>query len=500
MKNAVRPARRRLVWVVALLFGALLTLVLLRKPLAAAAITSSLRMAGAGDIRLSVTEASPWGVLIENLGFQMRTQRFDARRVKVDRPHWWSTSLGAVQVEGARVPVTIDGSDKNPWAWATYEGSGPASPAAVAAVPAERVSVDGVLVVKAAGQADREVTVKFAAQLGTDDRWSGTVDAQGPGLAAQVEAEFAPATARLDFQLKQAQVDLALWQGFIQSLVVLPGGRWDLAGQVSATARGSYAGNKLVAQGTVALREGRFHWPERDVTAEGVSADFTFQDFERIISEPGRVTIRELRAGQITAREVDLGLAFDGPEKFSVTHATLQAFGGRLTAEPFRFFPRNNELEFTVVADGIIVEQVMALAKDVPARARGVVDGRLPIRVDAGGLRLGTGWLEIKRGTYAEVQFDAAGLLTSGVAPTNPSYPTLKKVESGLLRLQLTELRLDIRPPNQPAGRSATIKIAGEPVDKEVKAPVNLSLNVNGPIEQLLNLGLDRRINFGGKR
>ena len=99
MKNAVRPARRRLVWVVALLFGALLTLVLLRKPLAAAAITSSLRMAGAGDIRLSVTEASPWGVLIENLGFQMRTQRFDARRVKVDRKHWWSASLGAVQIE-----------------------------------------------------------------------------------------------------------------------------------------------------------------------------------------------------------------------------------------------------------------------------------------------------------------------------------------------------------------------------------------------------------------
>jgi hypothetical protein len=500
MSTAVRPARRRLAWIVATLGLVLLTLVLLRKPLAAAAITSSLRLAGAGDIRLSVAEASPWGVLIENLGFQVRTQRFDARRVKVDRKHWWSASLGAVQVEGARVPVTIDGSDTNPWAWSTYQGAGPASPSAVSAVPVERVSVDGVLVVKAAGQAEREVTVKFAAQLGADDRWAGHVEADGPGLMAKVEAEFAPATARLDFRLTQAQVDLARWQGFIQAVVVLPGGRWDLAGQLSATARGSYAGDQLAAQGTVALRDGRFHWPEREVTAEGVTADFTFTDFARILSEPGRVTMRELRAGQITAREVDLGLAFEGFEKLSITHATLQAFGGRLAAEPFRFFPLNHEVEFTVVADGIIVEQVMALAKDVPAKARGVVDGRLPIRVDAGGLRLGTGWLELKRGTYAEVQLDAAGLLTRGVAPSNPSYPTLKKVESGLLRLQLTELRLDIRPPNQPAGRSATIKIAGEPVDKEVKAPVNLSLNVNGPIEQLLNLGLDRRINFGGKR
>lgn len=500
MSTAVRPARRRLVWLAAIFGAVVLGLFLLRKPLAAAVIGSSLRQAGAADIQLDVREASPWGVLVENLGFKVRTQRFDARRVKVERRHWWSASLGAVQVEGARVPVTIDGSERSFLASSSGASPAPVSPAALVAVPAERVSVDGTLVVRAAGEAEREIAVKFAARLGADDRWSGTVDAQGPGLVAKVEAEFSPQQQRLDFRLQQAELDLARWQGFIQSVVVLPGGRWELAGQLAATAAGSYAGGKLSAGGTVAVRDGRFVWPERDLTAEGVQADFKFTDIDRVVSEPGRIAIRELRAGQITMRDVEVGVALEGPERIAVSRATLSAFGGRLTAEPFLFFPRNNEIEFTVSADGIVVEQVMALAKDVPAKARGVVNGRLPIRVDAGGLRLGTGWLELKPGTYAEVQLEAAGLLTRGVSSSNPSYPTLKKVESGLLRLQLTELRLDIRPPNQPAGRSATIKIAGEPVDKEVKAPVNLSLNVNGPIEQLLNLGLDRRLNFGGKR
>lgn len=498
MPHAVRPPRRKLAWIGAGVLVAVLLAVLLRKPLVAAALTSGLKMAGAGEVQLAVKEASPWGVEVENLGFKIRTQRFDARRVTFDRSRWWAASLGRVKVEGARVPLTIDGSDTNPWAWASYSGGAPSG--AVLAVPAEEVSVDGVLVVQAAGQKEQELTVKFAARLGEGNRWHASVDASAPGFVAQAQGDYDLPKEALQFRLARAEIDLGRWQGFIQSLVVLPGGRWEMAGQLSATAEGRWGDHQLAASGTVRLRDGRFVYAERNVTAEGVQADFTFTDFDQVRSLPGTVTIRELRAGEIAMSEVDLELAFEGPDRIAISRASLQAFGGKLAAEPFKFFPNNSELEATLLADGIVVEQVLALAKDVPAKATGLVDGRLPFRIDGGGLRLGTGWLELKKGAYAEVQFNASGLLTRGVAPSNPSYPTLKRIESGLLRLQLSELRLEIRPPNVPPGRSATVRIAGEPVDKDVKAPVKLDLNVNGPIEQLLNLGLDRRINFGGKR
>ena len=41
--------------------------------------------------------------------------------------------------------------------------------------------------------------------------------------------------------------------------------------------------------------------------------------------------------------------------------------------------------------------------------------------------------------------------------------------------------------------------MAGAPTDASVKAPVTLELNVNGPVERLVNLGLDGRVNLGGK-
>jgi len=476
-----------------------LLLALAWRPLVGAAISTTLRLVGAGDVQFVVTSASPWLVEIENLGFKIRTQRFEAKRVTLDRAHWWSPTLRSVRVAGAAMPVVVDGSDTNPWEWTTYTGQQPTISPQNATVPAEEVSVDGTLTLQAAGQPEQTVTVKFAARRTGGMKWTGEVEAAAPGLGLQGALNYDHAKQAVDFRVTRADLDLARWQGYISRVVVLPGGKWELAGQLAGTAQGSYADGKLRLAGEVALKDGRFGFPERSFEASGVTAAFKFTDLDRFISEPGVVRMAALRAGEIRATNVELELAFDTVERLVVQRATLEAFGGRLSAEPFRIFPRQNEMEATLLVDGLSVEQLLALAKDAPAKATGSVNGRLPIRIDGNGLRLGTGWLELKRGVYAEVQFNASGLLTRGVSTASPQFAVLKKIEAGLLRLKLSQLRLDVRPPNAPAGRSAVVRVAGEPTDPEVKAPVTLDLNVNGPIESLLNLGFDNRVHFGGK-
>lgn len=496
---AARSFRRWLLWLgVALLLG-IATVVLARRPITGAAIAAALRMAGAGEVNFEVTRSSPWLVELADLGFRMQTQRFDAKRVTLRRAHWWAPSLGVVRIEGAKVPLALDGSDTNPWEWATYSGGPAAKPASALSVPVEEVSVDGVLVVGAAGQTEQEVRVQFAAKQAGGSRWTGKVSATAPGFATKLDGEFDLATSAVQFRATDTELDLDRWQGFIGQMVVLPGGRWEMAGKLRGGATGRYVDGKLTLAGDVELRDGRFAFPERNVTADGVSAKFTFTDLDKFVSEPGEVRVAALSAGEIKATNLELQLAFDTMERIVVSRATLDAFGGKLAAEPFKFFPHLNELEAVLLVDGIVVEQVLALVKDVPAQATGLVDGRVPLRIDGSGIRLGTGWLELKRGAYAEVKFNAEGLLTRGAAPNSPQYTVLKKIEAGLLRLKLSELRLDIRPPKMPAGRSAMIHLAGEPVDREVKAPVTLDLNVNGPIESLLNLGLNNRVSFGGK-
>jgi hypothetical protein len=184
----------------------------------------------------------------------------------------------------------------------------------------------------------------------------------------------------------------------------------------------------------------------------------------------------------------------------AVDAVKFDAFGGTVRAEPFRLFLNLRELDATVSVERLDIAQLLALTDKVPAKAQGRVDGKLPIRFDGSGIRFGTGWLALSQGVPAELQLQAEGLLTAGTDPRSPSFPVLKKVESGLLRLRLNQLRLEVRPPNAPPGRSAVVHLKGEPVDPEVKAPVTLDLNVNGPIERLINLGLDDRVSVGTGR
>lgn len=472
----------------------------LRMPLTAAAVTSALRMAGAAEIKLSVSQSSPWKVVLDNVGFSVRTQGFSAKRVTMERRHWWTPSLGSVRVEQMKLPLTVDGSDTNPWAWATYTGK-PAVASQSFALPLEEISVDGQIVVRAAALPDQTLTVKLAARLTEKNEWTGQAQAEAPGLIVKAEGSYRPDGKELRFRLPEVSLDLQRWQNFIQRLVVLPGGKWELAGQLSGSAEGKARGKDVTLAGRVQLRDGHLRYGEKNITLTGVEADLSFDDMWNFHTPPGQTArAQELKVGDFTLHDLKVEFALENAEKIAVTRATLQTLGGTVTAEPFKLFATQRELQVTVLADGLDVAQILAIAPDIPARASGRVDGRLPVRIDASGVRLGTGWLALKPGVYAEVQFNAVGLLTNGVDPKEARFSVLNKIESGLLRLKVGEMRLEVRPPNAPPGRSATLHVTGEPVDPEVKAPVTLDLNVNGPLERLINLGLDSRVSVGNKK
>ena len=493
------PKHRRVSLVVAvLLLGLLALLAGGRQYWVTWALETGLRRAGAEEIGFNVTQVSPGRIEIADLHFRVRALSVSIRRVTSVRDHWWTPSLGVVRVEEFQAPLTIDDSDTNPWAWATYRNGGSGS--LPVKMPVEQIFLDGQVLVQAAALKDQAVSVKVEISRLEGDRWSGMVRADGAGLVLRATGELDPAAQALIFELGESAVDLAVWQGFVQRLVLFPGGALELAGKITADAKGRYAGKTLNASGQVRLRDGSARNAARGVTATGIEADLAFADFARFQSKPGTLRVSEIRVGQLVLRDVAAGFAFAGPAEIDVSQASLQALGGRVAAEPFKYFLNLRELEAVLSVDGISVAEVMALTPDLPAKASGQVNGRLPIRIDSGGLRLGSGWLELRPGVYAEVQFKASGLLTGGLAAGSPSYAVLQKIEAGLLKLKLTTLRLEVRPPDAPAGRSARLHLEGEPVDREVKAPVILDLNVNGPIERLLDLGLDSRVSFSGKQ
>lgn len=455
------------------------------------AIGAALKEAGAVEVRFQVTQASLWRVVVEDVGFLLRLQPYAARRVTLDRTHWWTPSLGTLRVEEARVPVKVADLVKAQPPAPTPSSPGPTS------LPFEEISIDGQLVMQAEGLPDQALTVKLQARPLNETAWTANAQVTGPGLGLSGEGQYDLVSGDLSFKVPEFSLDLKPWQEFGQRLVDVPMEDWAVEGKLSGQAEGRLVGDKLTAAGSVRLREGRAVSTAEAITAEGIEADLEFTDFDSVTTKPGTLRVREVVTGQLPIRDLRAEVALRGTDRIVVSQISLQALGGVLSADPFEYVPSKSELDAVLHVDGISIEQVMALTEDLPAKASGRVNGRFPIKIDADGWRMGTGWLELKPGVYAELELHAKGLLTGGASPKSPGYAVLQKVESGLLKLKISELRLDIRPPNAPEGRSAQLHIRGEPVDPEVKAPVILDLNVNGPLERLISLGMNSRLSFG---
>lgn len=472
---------------------------LLRFSLMGFALGGLLKGAGASEVTYQIVRVSPWRVVVEDVGFLFKARNYFAKRVSLDRKHWWSASLGHVKVEEALVPIRVE---------ETQGSAGPTSVSAAASAkaaiswPLEDLSFDGRLVVQATGLPDQSLNLNFNLKQTATDRWSGQMQVDGPGLTATASGHYDQAQSNGDFTVPALAFDVRRWQGFVARLISLPDliGGWEIDGQVTVQATGRFTSDTLAAQGEVHLREGRINDPARKITAQGVEADLTVVDFGKLLAKPGLLRISELSTTTLLIKNLQAGFSVAGPERVEFSTVTLSTLGGTLSAEPFILNPSRDELDAVLLVDSVSVEELMALTKDLPATATGRVNGRFPVHFDAKGLQLGTGWLELKPGVKAEIAFNAQGLLTAGASPQSPRYAVLHKIESGLLRLGISEMRLDIRPPDAPAGRSATLHIKGAPLDPEVKAPVTLDLNVNGPLEKLINLGLIPGCRWGPSR
>jgi len=476
------PRHRRLVWLVAVLlvFGG--GVLALRFWAGDYAVRTVLRLAGASEIHFKAVRATPWHLEVDGLAFQLQTQAVSARRVIFDRPHWWMASLGAVRVEGAEWPVFLDGSDVNPWNWATYDNA-PANGEAVS-LPLTTLDLDGQIIVKMSSLPDLPVEVKLAGRPKGGVSWIGSLVAQGPGFHLAGSGSLLRAGQELEFQVQDASLDLGVWSPQIQRLVSLPGGPWKLEGKLTAVGEGNVTAKRFASTARVSLREGRMRVLARDIAVEGAEADLEFSDLWKYRTKTGELRLRELRVGRLAVRDITAALGLWGAQTIVIGGAEGRALGGTVTLAPFRYNRDQRELVAALQADGLDPAQVLALAPEVPVQFSGRLDATLPLRIHPEGVRLEPGSVTLSPGRPGVLQFDATAFLRSGAVMDAASIKTLKAAGTEPARVRLQEFRIDIRPPDLPLGSSARVSFAGE-IDG---APVAASLNVNGSLERYLEV------------
>jgi len=134
--------------------------------------------------------------------------------------------------------------------------------------------------------------------------------------------------------------------------------------------------------------------------------------------------------------------------------------------------------------------------------AEGRVEGQVTVRLASGTLDQFEATLGLVPGTVGVVSFQPSpGLLTDYVpAAVRKYYPGLEAIELGRTPLEAKVLRLTTYPGGDAEGRSARLRVEGRPRDPQFIAPLELDVNVTGPVENLLRKALDSRFRIGGAK
>jgi hypothetical protein len=475
------PKLRRLLWLAAaaLVLGG--AFVAIRYWLGGYAVRSVLRLAGASEIRYAAIRATPWHVEVDGLEFRVLTQSFAARRVIVDREHWWMASLGHVRIEGARVPVVIDGSDLDPLNWSAYENG---APEGGVDLPFVSVDLDGQLVVSMASLPDVPLEVKLEGRPKGGASWIGSLLVTGPGLRLAGAGSLLRAGQELEFQVLSAELDLAAWSRQLQRLVPLPGAPWQVAGKLTGVGEGRVTAKRFAATARVSLRDGHFKVGTQDIAGGGIEADLEFSDLWKYRTKSAELRMADFRVGRLALRDVTVDFGLWGAKTVIINAARGSALGGTVTADGFRYYLDQRDVGLTVHVQDIDPAQLLTLAPAVPARLPGRIGGTLPLHVHGEGVRMQTGFLALQVADQPDLALNAVAVVRSGAVMDAATLKVLKAAGTEPLHLKLGELRLDIRPRDAPFGSSARVRVAGETEG----GAVAFDYNVNGAIERYLQV------------
>jgi len=473
---------RRFVWIAAVLGVLAVAVLSARLWLGPYVVRSVLRMAGASEIRLAAVRGTPWQVEIENLSFRVRTQPFSARKVTLRRDRWWQASLGDVRVEGARLPVVLDGTDVDPWNWKTYDeglGDEPVQP------PFRSLDLDGDLVVRMGTLEDMSIGVRLEGRPKSGTEWTGTLVAEGPGFRLAGDGELLRAGQELDFRVHRAELDLEVWSRHVQRLVILPGGLWTLGGRLTGVAEGRVTAKRFAATARVQLHDGRMRVGMRDIEAAGATAELEFSDLWKLRTKTAGLRLERLRVGRLDLREItaDFGL-WDGRQITVDRAAARVPGGGRLGVDAFRYRLDQRALALRLHPSDIDAAHVLRLTHDLKPRLRGRVGGELDVRIHSDGVQVDGGFLALDPDGGPELQFSASAAVRSGAVMNENTTRILKEAGNQSVVVRLDRFRLGVRGADLPLGTSARVDVEGT-VDGE---PVALAYLVNGAIERYVRI------------
>jgi len=338
-----------------------------------------------------------------------------------------------------------------------------------------------------------------------------SVSLTAPGLTLQAEASPEAGTWRV----REGKVDLVTWlrPALAAAGIELPPDL-EFTGEVGLNGSGIWAGSDMGGTISAIMVNGTARSDAKGWTAEDITLDINLAlESGEVALQSARVTIGSIVAFDLTMQGFTLEAAGAGEGRIAVTRAETRVLDGQLALNPFEFSPDNIAIGTVLKFTNLSMSEVVHLLPDALTSATGRLSGEVGIDWNfTQGVIPGHGIFTMVPTTPAEFQLaPAPGFLTEHVparfqplpswlgplsrwfSPENPAYQTLSDVELGRMPLVVDQMSIELYPDGLEGVRSATVKVSARPADGRVVERVDFTVNVSGPLDQVIKLGLDDR-------
>ncbi len=390
---------------------------------------------------------------------------------------WVGISNGWIQARAGSTTGTLEGLQGDaPVTWSVRDGMG--------FPPGQRLSwqrleANGVAVTNvgfALESVDQARIVRLRAGI-TGSLFTGEVTARFPNadprqvvVGVSIPETDLAADDRVTALLRKKLPDLAI------------------TGRLSAEASLRLLGGRPLVTGRLRMAGGNLRGKSFEV--RGIEVDVPLEH-DRVLRTTGRpvVSFASAQAGNI---RLDQGwVRFQlTPDEFVIDRMEVGCCKGSLNAYSVHLNLKNPRDDFVVYADRIDMGEALMMAFPFKGKIDGVLYGRVPVGIDRGRVKLYPGFLYSLPGQGGKIVLDDSrqmlGLLEQAGIRGDVQAPLSKALSD----MDLSAIKMDLAP-REAGDETLSIRLTGKSNFKEWPAPVDLSLNLNGPIEQLLNIGLD---------
>lgn len=229
---------------------------------------------------------------------------------------------------------------------------------------------------------------------------------------------------------------------------------------------------------------------EQDASLSGARGYFRVDGFGAHADlQPFGVLFKEARLGRVA---LDSGSFWfrGGGSSLLLTEGRAGFCGGIVRVYALHMNLASLDAGFTVLLDGLEAGEVLGLFPGVRGRATGQLYGKLPLAIRKGSaVRLRDAYLYSPPGQVGRIELEDPAVVVDKLRASGLPEEACASLEQALRNLDYDVLRLDLTR-GEDGGNRLAIRLDGSAAEGKRRTPVNLRLNLNGDLEETVNLAL----------